>query len=247
MMIPDNVIANADDLGLQPSINRAILYCFEQGYINSASLLTNTEYFDETVYLIHQNPSIINIGVHVNLAEGKPVTNFDQEAYLDSDGNWNLNMTNKKVSLLPPGANMAFAKEINAQIDKTLSAKIPITHLDSHYHIHTLPAFYKLFLKAANSYNLKLRLAQTYSEGSWVKFTYRKYVNSLIKKSDKAYSGYFETVDEFLKNTIPRDKITEVMLHPDFDPSNNLTDHYDSSTLSKWTTFLEDRKQAKTQ
>ncbi len=76
MQIPGNVIATADDLGLKPSVNQAILYCFKQGYINSTSFLTNTIYFEETASLIHENPSINNIGVHINLADGRQAANL---------------------------------------------------------------------------------------------------------------------------------------------------------------------------
>ncbi|MGZ3756184.1 MAG: ChbG/HpnK family deacetylase [Mucilaginibacter sp.] len=65
------------------SINKAILYCFENGIINSTSLLSNTTYFEEAVELIHKNPIISNVGVHINLSKGKPVTSFDQHRYLD--------------------------------------------------------------------------------------------------------------------------------------------------------------------
>ena len=74
--IPDYIIANADDLGYSHSVNKAILYCFEHGYINSASLMTNTGFFDEAVSMIKENPVIRNIGVHIDLAEGKPDNRF---------------------------------------------------------------------------------------------------------------------------------------------------------------------------
>ena len=183
MLIPNNTIVNADDLGLRPSINQAIFYCFEHKIINSTSLITNTKYFEETVNLIHENPAVCNLGVHINLAEGKPLTNFNQLFYLDENGNWDLKKINKKINFLNSEAKNAFSKEIFAQIDKALSIKKDIIHLDSHYHLHTLPCFYKLFFQASKHYKLKLRLAQTYNEGSYLKFLYRKYINNLLIKN----------------------------------------------------------------
>jgi len=239
MRVPNKIIANADDLGYNSSVNKAILHCFEQGYINSTSFMTNTPYFDEAAELIHRNPVIANIGIHVDLAEGKPLTNF-KEDYLDDAGNWDIKKTNKVFNSLSRTAKMAFSKEINAQVDKALSAKIPLVHLDSHLHLHTLPCFYKLFLAVAKHHKLKIRLAQTYKEGSRLKFYYRRYINNIFIKNGQNYSDRFETVEIFLqnKNQVHKNIITEVMLHPWFNPSGALEDHYDEDALTKWMNFL---------
>ena len=100
MLIPANILANADDLGTSSQVNTAILYCFENGYINSTSFLTNTPYFDETVSLIHGNEVIQNVGLHINLTTLKPVTNFSQHSFLDKLGNWNVGNKNKKTPLI---------------------------------------------------------------------------------------------------------------------------------------------------
>ncbi len=52
MRVPNNIIANADDLGYNFCVNKAILHCFERGYINSTSLMTTTPSFNETADLI---------------------------------------------------------------------------------------------------------------------------------------------------------------------------------------------------
>jgi predicted glycoside hydrolase/deacetylase ChbG (UPF0249 family) len=242
MQIPDNIIANADDLGYNPSVNKAILYCFEQGYINSASLMTGPPHFEETANLIHANPAITNIGVHVNLAEGPPLTDF-KEDYLDEAGNWDLTKTNKLFNPLSKAAKIAFSKEINVQIEKAIEANIPIIHLDAHLHLHTLPAFCQLFLAAAKTHNLKIRLAQTYNEGSYLKFYYRKYINNIFRRNGCNYSDRFETVDKFLRDkndNINYTTTAEIMLHPWFDENAMLTDHYDRDTMEKWLIFLND-------
>ena len=99
MSIPNHIIANADDLGLDTSVNAAILNCFQRGYINSTSLMTNMGGFDEAADLIHSMPVIKNVGVHINLAEGKPLTNIDSR-YLDADGNWDVYKTKRSSNVL---------------------------------------------------------------------------------------------------------------------------------------------------
>lgn len=248
MGIPDNIIVNADDFGLRSSVNKAILYCFEQEYINSTSLMTNVFFFDEAVDMLHSNKAIHNIGVHVNLSEGKPVSNFNQATYLDDNGNWDNSKINRKYSFLNKEVKEAFSKEIHAQIGKAIASKVPVLHLDSHYHTHTLPCFYKLFLEAAKFYKLKLRLAQTYKENSYIKFYYRQYINGVFKANHINYADLFENINRFLNNInlINKKQVIEIMVHPEFDSSGVLFDHYDienfknrnAKTIKDWILFL---------
>ncbi|MCC8426189.1 ChbG/HpnK family deacetylase [Mucilaginibacter sp. UR6-11] len=240
MGIPSQIIVNADDIGLKTSVNQAILYCYEQGYINSTSLLTNMDGFDEAIDLIHNNPVIKNIGVHVNFSEGRPLTDFSKSQFLDDDGYWDPGKTGKLIQFLNHDGKALFLKEINAQIDRAISSALDIVHLDSHLHLHTLPAFYKLFIEVARQRKLKLRLAQTYNENSYLKFYYRKYINREIKAAGINYTALFETVDEFLNNkgTSQIDKAVEIMVHPDFDGQGKLFDHVDTTAINNWISYL---------
>jgi hypothetical protein len=239
MRIPSSIIVNADDIGLRPSVNKAILYSFEQEYINSTSLLTNMDCFDETIDFIHSNPAITNIGLHGNFAEGKPVTNFKYLEFLDAEGNWNPDLTGKLPQLLNKEILVAFAAELDAQMERALSGKINITHIDSHLHHHTLPSFYNIYIDFAKRYKIQLRLAQTYREGSYTKYWYRKFLNNEIKSSQIARSDFFETVDKFLSfgDEHPAGK-TELMIHPDFDAAGKLFDHVDGTSMEKWIAYL---------
>jgi len=239
MKIPENVIANADDLGINASVNEAILSCFEKGYINSASLMTNMAGFEGAVQMVLQNTSMQNIGVHVNMAEGKPLT-FTNSKFLDAAGNWDMAITGKKLRLLNQQEKRQFLKEIHAQVDKALDSGIYVNHIDSHFHLHTLPCFYGLFLNVAKQYRLNIRLAQTYREGSYFKYWFRQYVNSKFTNAGLNYSACFETVDEFLKrpNKLLPGRRVEVMLHPDIAGSDELTDHVDAQTMQRWLAYL---------
>jgi chitin disaccharide deacetylase len=234
------IIANADDLGLRISVNSAILQCFNAGFINSASLMTNSSIFDETVAMIKSEMHFKNIGIHIDLVEFRPLTSFNVPHFLDKNGNWRSAAINNKFLFLNRNEKNAFEKEIHTQIEKVFSAGLTPVHLDSHYHIHTLPAFYKLFIKAAKKYNLKLRLAQSYNEGSYITFLYRKWLNNLIKKNSCAYTDLFQDVQHYLalEKTMQSNLSVEIMLHPDLDDLGNLTDHYHPQTMTKWLGFL---------
>ncbi|RWY48121.1 carbohydrate deacetylase [Mucilaginibacter gilvus] len=240
MPFPVNVFANADDFGYSASVNKAILFCFENEYINSATLLTNTPGFEEAVQITRDNQCVKNIGIHINLAEGKPLTNLG-EAFLNADGCFSLQKTGKASGFFTKAEKLALVKEISAQINKGLSQGIAITHIDSHYHLHTLPGLFNLFLHAAGQFKLKMRLAQTYREGSYLKFWYRQYINSRITARKLNYSDRFESVNHFLSRGLfyNGEQKTEVMLHPDFDPAGTLTDHFDAETMVSWLNYLK--------
>ncbi len=235
MSINAGLIVNADDLGLSKSVNEAILLCYKKGYINSSSIITNTPFFDETVQLVHDNEVITNLGVHINFAEGKPLTNFNYHEYLNHNGEWDWEKTRKYSNSLNTEAKNAFLTELYAQVDKALSANLTITHIDSHYHLHILPCFYNLFIKAAKKYNVKLRLAQLSHEQNVIKYLYRLYINSKIKLNRRNYSAKFENLGEFLK-VFPKNKDhnIELMVHPEVDASGNLTDSVDATGFNEW-------------
>ena len=134
-----------------------------------------------------------------------------------------------------------FFDEIEAQVTKAISSNIKITHLDSHCHLHTLPALYPLFIELARRNQLKLRLAQTYNENNYLKFLFRKSLNQKVTKAGLNYSQLFESVDYFTAHN-SSGKLTvntEVMLHPDFDASGNLTDHLSATDMSKIIAWLK--------
>jgi predicted glycoside hydrolase/deacetylase ChbG (UPF0249 family) len=241
--IPSNIIVNADDFGMTQSINKAIVYCYEHGYINSASLMANMPFFDEAVDLIHKNSFIKHVGIHANLTDGKPVSDFDLPEFLDENGNWALDKVNQKYKLINSAAKQAFYKEVCAQIDKALSNKVAIDHLDSHRHVHTLPRFLQLFVQAAEAYKVKLRIAQTHNENNLPTFYYRKYINGIIKKAQVNYSDYFGHVDAFLADRENRaqNTVTEIMLHPYFTSSGELSDHFLKDDIGNWINFLRSR------
>ncbi|MEO8885726.1 MAG: ChbG/HpnK family deacetylase [Mucilaginibacter sp.] len=235
-----SLIVNADDLGSSESINKAVLFCYQQGYINSASIITNTPFFDETVKLIHQNKIIKNIGVHINFVTGKPLTGFDHAEFLDKNGDWDINKTQKYSNFLSNTVSNDFLIELYAQIDRALAVGIEVTHLDSHYHLHILPCFYNLFIEAAKKYNIKLRLAQVSHEQNFIKYLYRYYINKKIKTNNCNYLNSFENLTEFLKK-FPNDvkQGTELMVHPDFDENGRLIDNVDVEGFMQWVAFAQ--------
>lgn len=64
-----SVIVTADDFGLSPEINRAIVEAHEQGVVTAASLLVNAPSTQEAISLARQTPTL-EIGIHLSIVEG---------------------------------------------------------------------------------------------------------------------------------------------------------------------------------
>ncbi|GAC1310861.1 MAG: chitin disaccharide deacetylase [Mucilaginibacter sp.] len=241
MLLPGNIIANADDFGLNTAVNKGILHCFENGYINSTSIMTNRLNFEEAIDMVHANKVITNVGLHVDFVNFKPASDFRDKRFLANSGIWDQKKTDNVFNFFGSQTKRYFSDEIEAQIQKVLKNGVKLTHMDTHRHLHILPPYFKIFIKIAKQYNLKLRLAQSFNEGNYLKFVYRKFVNNEIKKAGCNYADSFETVGYFLAHTYDLNSAstTEIMLHPIMNESGGLTDHYSATDIAGWISWLK--------
>lgn len=112
--------------------------------------------FTEAVDIGIKQPSL-DIGAHLTLVAAKPILPVDKiRSLVDSEGNFfsnHMDFINKyvrgQISL------QEVYNELQAQISCIKQAGIPITHLDSHQHLHVLPAILDICLTLAKEYNIK--------------------------------------------------------------------------------------------
>ena len=65
------LIINADDFGLAPGVNRAIVELQQAGALSSTTLMATAAYFSPAVYLAFAQPALA-VGCHVVLVDGSP-------------------------------------------------------------------------------------------------------------------------------------------------------------------------------
>src|ERR1700722_8738218 len=63
------LIVNADDFGLSPSVNEAVIRAHREGILTSVSLMVNEPGFDEAVKLAKENLKL-GVGLHLTLLQG---------------------------------------------------------------------------------------------------------------------------------------------------------------------------------
>ncbi len=149
------LIVNADDLGLTEGTNRAVIDCFNNGIVRSASLMSPGKAFDGAVLLAKQNPGL-SIGVHLTLAGERSVATADSVRSL-VDGNGNLPQSHKQfiIKYLTRGIALNDVRvELEAQLSKVRDAGIKISHINSHQHLHVLPGIIDIVLELAKKFKI---------------------------------------------------------------------------------------------
>src|SRR5688500_6181825 len=90
-----HLIVTADDYGVFPAINDAILDCVKAGKINSVAVLPNYDgngHYASSVQnlqrLLNLSDGNVDIGCHLTITSGKPVTTDKMAFACDSEGNF---------------------------------------------------------------------------------------------------------------------------------------------------------------
>ena len=68
------LFVNADDFGLSHEVNMAIVEAFKKGLINNTTIMVNMPGFEEAVRLAEKYGFFDRVGLHLNLFEGKHLT-----------------------------------------------------------------------------------------------------------------------------------------------------------------------------
>lgn len=150
------LIIHADDLGVAHSVNAATIAAFEEGIVNSGSIMVPCPWFPEIANYSKVNPSI-DLGLHLTLtAEWEsykwgPVTPTIQVPKLINEQGFlydNCAAVVRNVSVA------TIEKELRAQVDRALAFGVNVSHLDSHMGCLFNPKYFEAYLKVGREYGL---------------------------------------------------------------------------------------------
>jgi predicted glycoside hydrolase/deacetylase ChbG (UPF0249 family) len=155
-----NVIINADDLGKSSEVNSEIDYALSKGYISSSTILANTSHWPEIHRIVDSHPQA-SFGIHLNLSEGKALTNSEilkKYGIVDSrnifTGNILQTLNSDKVE---EDLREAIYDEWDAQLDLLINVeRIRITHLDGHHHVHHYYVLSDVLCRLIDKYGIRL-------------------------------------------------------------------------------------------
>lgn len=155
----NTLIVNADDLAMTPGTNNAIFKGYDNGVITHTSIMANGDYFTEAIEGL-QSRKGLGVGIHLNLTYGKALR--PNPLYSDTRGVFNLGYLKLLIkSAYDKKFLQAVEQEFEQQILRVVNTGLSVTHIDSHRHIHLIPAIYPVVVKLARKYNIpRIRLVK---------------------------------------------------------------------------------------
>lgn len=162
---------------MNAAVNRGIMTGFSHGLLTSASVLANGPGFGEAVAhwkgleqarvtgrlrsaetrraLGDRGDSPFDLGVHLNLSQGAPLTPAFPAACLDDAGCFaGIGRLLRVLTLNPAGVGAAIGRELAAQIARVVDAGLHPTHLNGHHYVELIPALRELIGALARRFHI---------------------------------------------------------------------------------------------
>jgi len=208
------IIINADDFGMSPETNRAIVSAFDAEKISSTTLMANMPAFEEACELGKRYHLLGKIGVHLNLIEGFPLSEPIRRVPLFCDA---AGMFRPRKVLFRLTAEEARAVELEfaAQIDTCVARGIRPTHLDSHQHVHTVWPVGAIVIDIARRYRIgAIRLSRNCGSGIGLRNRlYKSAYNARLKLYGLAKTRYFGSAADVVPLLTSTHDDVEIMVH----------------------------------
>jgi predicted glycoside hydrolase/deacetylase ChbG (UPF0249 family) len=215
------IIVNADDFGINEVVTSEIERQMLLDNVSSTTIMANGSGLDEVKRFACQHPEF-SYGVHLCLSEFASLTKSEglfRSGLTDENGEFVhkaiFHLKNLKDNLV----QNAIIEELNAQIDLVSSLGFPLSHADSHHHVHTIYPLRELFADILMKHGIRrIRLG-----GGFRTFRMRRHLILWLQreKLNRFYNTQFSTTDAFfsyedyLRNgQCCGGDIVELMCHP---------------------------------
>lgn len=132
------VLVHADDLGMSPAVNAAILAAWRAGTVRSTSVLATGPAFDEAMAAL---PGDVDLGLHLDFTGFPSLTGAPELARVRALAENEGGRAMAELGALAARRPELLRAEAEAQLAK-VRARHPVTHLDSHHHVHWQPALW---------------------------------------------------------------------------------------------------------
>lgn len=215
------IIVNADDFGINEVVTSEIERMILAGAVSSTTVMANGECLEEVKRFAVDHPEA-SYGIHLCLSEFDSITKSEglhQIGLIDDNGRFVHKAIFHLKNLNDKEVQKAIREELNAQIDIVSSLGFPVSHADSHHHVHTIYPLRELFADVLQKRGIKrVRLSSDF-----LTFRTRRHLiiwlrNMRLKnyyKSQFITTETFYSYADYMRMGIKRDEqVVELMCHP---------------------------------
>lgn len=218
------IIINCDDLGANTRINNSILKLMEQKRVTSATLMMNGQALEDALGRIGKYPQC-SFGIHLNVTQFKPLSSHPGlQPLLNDEGEFTgVGRPSPRNIPLTCSIREGVYAEWCAQIQRALDLGVPISHLDSHHHVHTRASLLGVLKRIQNKFGIRkvrsrrsvsgisrpMRWPRRLRNNSW-NFAVRQYVGATTTDGFAAFSTFHER----LQAGVGWQGTIELMCHP---------------------------------
>jgi predicted glycoside hydrolase/deacetylase ChbG (UPF0249 family) len=191
------IVVNADDFGGSADTVEATIACFERGALTSATIMPNMPATDRAVEYARAHPEF-SFGVHLTLTgdgRERPLSPPGEIAGLVGRGGALLPTRTVRVRAVTGRLSPEeIAREIEAQIEHVRGRGVPVSHVDSHRHVHKLAPFRTALSRALPRLGIRrVRSAQDV----WLRSPLLQATYWWGPRWRRALAGKFVTTDHF--------------------------------------------------
>ncbi len=153
---PRRLIVNADDFGLSPSVNEAVIRAHRDGVLTTASLMVNESGCNEAVKLAKENPRL-GVGLHLTLLMGRSALPPEKiPGLVNLRGEFSNSPVGTGMSyFFKRGLREQLRAEIHAQFEKFRATGLPLDHVNGHLHLHLHPVIFKILMEDVEKLGIK--------------------------------------------------------------------------------------------
>ena len=214
------IIITADDLGYTGPINQGVITALVEGLVSHASLMVNMPFTEEACELVRQAQMGDRIGVHLNLAEGVPLTDAMRACVrFCRDGCFIEPLSRSRFRPLTSDEARIMAGEVRAQIEAVRRQGFAAGHLDSHRYVHTTPNVAHVVVRVARE--MRVARVRPYQNcgpaAAGVRGIGKALFNGWLAALRLNQVEYFGSIDDFkwlaARGGLPI-RSAEVMTHP---------------------------------
>lgn len=199
------LIVNADDFGLSKGQNYGIIEACRRGVVTSTTALINGEAVEHAAQLSREVPEL-GVGLHFVLTLGQPLSPMPGLMRDGQLGKWIWEMAEQTALPLDE-----IARELDCQFNRFVDVfgREP-THIDSHHHVHMIPAIFPLVAEFAQRKGVAMRLDREVRELPDVVVTSTEGFSSAFYGDEISEALFLKVLDDSAVRSL------EIMAHPAF-------------------------------